>query len=704
VSKVAKEYPETRIDDVIEEVHGVMITDPYRWLENSSDKKVLDWIEIQRELTKSIMDEYNGWDQAYARVKKLLSFDSILPYSLKVSETSSGPRFFFLMREMGKMQYSLYYQDGNKGDRIKLINTDELSSAGLVAIDWYFPSMDGRLIAYGLSESGTEKSVLHIIDVEKKRTFSEKIPQTRMCSLVWLPDSSSFYYTRYPLHGTVSPEEENYNRHIYFHRLGDDYKNDLKVFGEGTQSNSILWMASNDDCTALSVMEYLGITSDIHISVVNPDDPLSLGFLPLIRNESALSVPLIDGTRLYILTQIDAPNGKVIMYDLKDFLQGGNITDPKTVVEEDENVITPDLDRFVILRDSIGVMKEQNAMSKICFYDSETGHLVENVNFDTPMTVKGIYSLKDSDGIYFMAESFINPISIYYQEPKNETELLFGSSVELGSESINVRQEWYRSRDGIKVSMFVINHKNIETSSTTPVLLTGYGGFGFSITPQYTPDFCAWIENGGVVAIPNLRGGNEYGQKWHRAGNRENKQNVFDDFIAAAEWLIDNDIGSQETLGILGGSNGGLLVGAALVQRPDLFKCVYCSLPLLDMIRYTQFQVAKLWIPEYGDPEIKEEFRWLYAYSPYHNVASGIRYPTVFFKTALGDSRVDPMHALKMTAKLQNVTHAPIEERPILLWVESEEGHSVGRSLEQEIEGKARFLVFFANHTGLTLK
>lgn len=701
---MAKEYPETRIDNVVEVVHDVTITDPYRWLENSSDKKVLDWIETQREFAISIMDEYHGWDQAYARVKKLLSFDSILPYSLKVSETSSGPRFFFLMREMGRKQYSLHYQDGNRGDRIELINTDELSSEGLVAIDWYFPSIDGRLIAYGLSEGGTEKSVLHIFDVKKKSTFSEQIPQTRMCSLIWLPDSSGFYYTRYPLPGTVPPAEENYNRHIYFHRLGDDYRNDVKVFGEGTQPNSILWMAANDDCTAVSVMDFLFTKSDIHISVVNPADPLSLEFLPLIRNESVLSVPLIDGTRLFILTQIDAPNGKVIMYDLKDFLQGGKITDPQTVVEEDESVITPDLDRFVILRDSIGVMKEQNAMSKICFYDSETGHHLENVNFDSPMTVQGIYSLRDSDGIYFMAESFMNPTSIYYHKPMNETDLLFGPLMELDSESMNVRQDWYKSKDRTKVSMFVIYRKNIETSSTTPVLLTGYGGFGYSITPKYNPEYCAWIENGGVVAIPNLRGGNEYGQEWHRAGNRENKQNVFDDFIAAAEWLIDNDIGSKETLGILGGSNGGLLVGAAFVQRPDLFKCVYCLLPLLDMIRYTQFLVAKLWIPEYGDPEIKEEFQWLYAYSPYHNAASGISYPAIFFKTALGDSRVDPMHALKMTAKIQNATLAPIEENPVLLWVETKEGHAIGRSLEQEIEGKARFLVFFAHHTGMTLE
>jgi prolyl oligopeptidase len=210
--------------------------------------------------------------------------------------------------------------------------------------------------------------------------------------------------------------------------------------------------------------------------------------------------------------------------------------------------------------------------------------------------------------------------------------------------------------------------------------------------------------NGGVVAEPNLRGGNEYGQEWHRAGNRENKQNVFDDFISAAEWLIDNNIGSRETLSIVGGSNGGLLVGAAFVQRPDLFKCVYCSLPLLDMIRYTRFLVAKQWIPEYGDPEIKEEFQWLYAYSPYHNAASGIHYPAILFKTAMGDSRVDPMHALKMTAKIQNATLAPIEENPVLLWVETEEGHAVGRSLEQEIEGKTRALIFLAHHTGMILE
>jgi len=704
VSKVVKEYPESRIENTVEEMHGVTIIDPYRWLENPSDKSVLDWIEIQKDFATSIMDEYKGWDQAYARVKQLLSFDSILPYSLQISETLSGLKFFYLMREVGRKQYSLFYQNEKKGDRIEVINTDELSSEGHVAIDWYYPSPDGRLIAYGLSEGGTEKSILHIIDVEHKKTFSEQIPQTRMCSLIWLPDNSGFYYTRYPLSGTVSPDEENYNRHIYFHRLGDDYKNDVKVFGEGTQPNSILWMVVNDDCTALSVMDFLYTKSDIHISAINPDNPLLLRFSSLITSESGLNFPIIYGTKLYIITQIDAPNGKIVMYDLKEFLQGGDIKDPKTIVEEDDSVITPDLDRFVALPNRIGVMKEQNAMSKICFYDPESSHLIEEVNFDTPMTVQGIYSLKESDQLYFMAESFLKPTSIYFHKPETGIELLVGPLLDLDSEPINVRQEWYKSKDGTEVSIFVAYRDDIELSSTTPVLLTGYGGFGYSMTPRYNTEFCTWIMNSGVIAIPNLRGGNEYGQEWHRAGNRENKQNVFDDFIAAAEWLIDNNIGSRETLGIIGGSNGGLLVGAAFVQNPDLFKCVYCSLPLLDMIRYTRFLVAKQWIPEYGDPEIKEEFQWLYAYSPYHNAASGIRYPAIFFKTAMGDGRVDPMHALKMTAKIQNATLAPIEENPVLLWVETEEGHAVGRSLEQEIEGKTRILVFLAHHTGMILE
>jgi len=704
VSMVVKEYPKTRIENVVEEIHGVTITDPYRWLEKSSDKEVLDWIKTQRAFTTSVTDEYKGWDQTYARIERLLSFDSILRYSFKISETPSGLRFFFLMREVGKKQYSLFYQNENQGNRIELINTDELSSEGHVAIDWYYPSPDGRFIAYGLSEGGTEKSVLHIIDVEQKRTFSEQIPQTRMCSLIWLPDNSGFYYTRYPLPGTVSPEEENYNRHIFFHKLGDDYKNDVKVFGENTQPNSVLWMVANDSCTVLSVVDIQYTKADIYVSVVNRDNPVSLSFSSLITASSVINFPIINGNKLYIITQMDAPNGKIIMYDLKEFLQGGDIKKPKTIVDEEDNsVITPDLDKFVVLSNKIGVVKEQNAMSKICLYDSETSHLIEEVNFDTSMTVHSIYSLKESDQLYFIAESFLKPTSIYFHKPETGVDFLIGPSLDLDSESIDVRQEWYESKDGTKVSMFVSSLNSIKPSSTTPVLLTGYGGFGYSITPRYTPENYAWIMNGGVVAEPNLRGGNEYGQEWHRAGNRENKQNVFDDFISAAEWLIDNNIGSRETLSIVGGSNGGLLVGAAFVQRPDLFKCVYCSLPLLDMIRYTRFLVAKQWIPEYGDPEIKEEFQWLYAYSPYHNAASGIHYPAIFFKTAMGDSRVDPMHALKMTAKIQNATLAPIEESPVLLWVETKEGHAVGRSLKQEIEGKTRALVFLAHHTGMIL-
>jgi len=413
---------------------------------------------------------------------------------------------------------------------------------------------------------------------------------------------------------------------------------------------------------------------------------------------------MMSDNQLFVLTQIDAPNGQILQYDLSKFGENGQIPNSKTTVKETDGVIfNSNYDyRFAILNERIAVIEDKNASSSLKIYDMKSSELVEDISFDSHVTLYQLFAAPGIDTFYYSRGSFFYPASHYFYKD-GETRPLYTPDLDIDPGMFQSKLVWYESKDGTKVSMFVLSKKDMETSEKTPVTLAGYGGFGMSMNPDFSQNNVTWIEQGGVVAIAHLRGGGEYGQKWHRAGNRENKQNVFDDFIAAAEWLIKNKIGSRETIAIAGGSNGGLLVGAALVQRPDLFGAVSCHVPLLDMIRYTNFQVAKTWSPEYGNPEVKEEFEWIYPYSPYHHIKD-VKYPPTLLHTALGDTRVDSMHAFKMTAKLQNISNKVTEDRPIVLYTESLAGHGTGKPLEKTVDLWVISFIFRAHHTGLKIK
>jgi len=607
-------YPVTRRENIVEEIHGITIEDPYRWLEDATSSEVLEWVEAQNKLTTSILDGYSGSKTISKRLRNLYQYDFIQEAYFQVVATENGPRFFYFFRKAGKDQQSLCYQDGEDGERIVLFDPLEVSKDALISIDWFLASSDGSLVAYGISEGGTELSVLYVMDVDKKRIHSEKIPQTKWCDLVWLKNEG-FYYSRYPLPGTVSSEDENYYHHVYYHKLGDDYKNDVKVFGEGRLKTEHSLVFINEDCTLLAIAGYRYTNSDIYITTIDPENPASLNLVPVIENDSFVSKPLLKENQLFVHTEINAPNGTILQYDLNKFSEDGVIPDGTTVVEETDGVVsTKEYRRFAILNRHIAVIENKNASSSLKIYDINTGEVVENVSFNFHVSLYGLLALPGTDTFYYSLGSFFSPTS-HYSYKDGESHLLYKPDLDIDSDLFQSKLVWYRSKDGTEVSMFILSKKGVEVSEKTPVTLGGYGGFGISLTPGFSPEIITWIERGGVLAIPHLRGGGEYGQKWHHAGYRENKQNVFDDFIAAAEWLIENKIGSQKTITISGGSNGGLLVGAALVQRPDLFGAVSCHVPLLDMVRYTNFHVAKVWSPEYGNPEIKEEFDWIYPYS-----------------------------------------------------------------------------------------
>jgi len=696
---MGQKYPDTRRENVVDEVHGVKIEDPYRWLEDASSKEVLDWVEEQNKLTQSVLSGYLGEEKVKKRMLDLFHYDYIQAYYFQVRRRGDGVRFFYYYREAGKNQPSLCYQDGEDGERTLLYDPLKDSEEALISIDWFVPSGDGSLVAYGISEGGTEKSVLYVMDVDKKELLSEEIPQTKWADIAWL-ENDGFYYSRYPLEGTVSKEDENYYHHVFYHKLGDDYKNDVKVFGEGRPKTEHPFLAISEDYKFLTVGSHRFISADIHLSQIDRDNPSKLNFVPVVESEEVLSVCEFYGNHLYLMTQVGAPNGHIIRYDLSQFK--GEMPKPETVVKETDGVISMDPSTFAVFGNKIAVVEEKSAASNLKIYELGSGKLVEEVDFGSKVTVHNVASAPGFDAFYYVYGGYFYPAT-HYTYRNGKSEVLYKPKLDLDDDLFQTKLVWYTSKDGTKVSMFILSKKGIEVSEKTPVTLTGYGGFAISNAPTFSPSYVSWVEQGGVLAVAHLRGGGEYGQKWHRAGNRENKQNVFDDFIAAAEWLIENKIGSRETLAISGGSNGGLLVGAALVQRPDLYSAVACHVPLLDMIRYTNFQVAKTWAPEYGDPEVKEEFEWIYPYSPYQHVKKA-EYPATFMHTALGDTRVDSMHAFKMAAKLQNVAGELDAKRPQVLYTESQAGHGAGSSIEKSVSLWAKAFVFRAYHTGLDIK
>ena len=699
---MGRRYPATRKENIVEEIHDIKIEDPYRWLEDSSSSEVLEWVEEQNKITRSILDGYSGGEIVKKRMHDLFLYDYIQEGTFCVVTTKDGPRFFYFFREAGKNQPSLCYQNGEKGERVVLFDPLRESEEALISIDWFEASSDGSLVAYGTSEGGTELSVLYVMDVEKKEILTEKIPQTKWCEIVWVKNTG-FYYSRYPLPGTVSSEDENYYHHVYYHRLGDDYRKDVKVFGEGRPKTEHPMLSINENCTLLAVCSSRFISSDVHVAHVHSDDPSSLNFIPVIENNSVSSVPEVNGNQLFILTEIGAPNGQILRYDLSRFSEDGRIPEAITSVKETEGVIFKRHGlNLAICNEHLAVIEDKNASSSLKIYDIESGKLLGDVSFGSHVTLYQLSAAPGADSFYYSLGSFFYPAS-HYSYRAGESSLLYKPDLDLRPDLFQSKLVWYRSNDGTKVSMFVLSKRGVEVSEKTPVTLTGYGGFGRSNNPIFLQNHVTWIEQGGVVAIAHLRGGGEYGQKWHRAGNRENKQNVFDDFIAATEWLIENKIGSRETIAIYGRSNGGLLVGAALVQRPDLFGAVSCHVPLLDMIRYTNFQVAKTWSPEYGNPEIKKEFEWIYPYSPYHHVKDE-KYPPTLIFTALGDTRVDSMHAFKMAAKLQSTSDEAVEDRPLILHTESQAGHGIGSPIEKTIDLWTKSFVFRAHHTGLKIK
>ncbi len=679
------QYPETKREEVVEEIHGVKIVDPYRWLENFDQPEVQDWIDIQNNHTKELLAKIPNYQSAYDRIKEFLSLGT-----LTVPSEREG--YIFYQKSTTENQPILYEQKGLDGKTKVLLDPNELSKENPVALDWFFISPKAKYIVYGLSEDGNEWSVLHIKNIETEEILEDKIPRTRYCSLAWLPDETGFYYTRYPEPGTVPKGQENYNKHLFLHKIGKDWYDDEKIFGEGRPGTNHYNVELSEDGRYLLISVHKYTKNDLYIMDVENSNKLS----EVIVGEDVLTNASMFDDELWILTNKNVP--RIALFKTK-------ITDPtfdnwELVIPESANTIN----QALVTKEKIFLKIMKNACDHIFIYGKD-GKLISELQLPefsgiVNMGTSNQISAKDTKRFYFGLQNFFYPRTNYCYEIEKSKLLIFNEIEKpLDVKDYSVKQLWYESKDGTKVSMYIAHKKDIKLDGTNPTMLCGYGGFNIAIKPpylKYTRFF--WLENGGVVAIANLRGGSEYGEDWHRAGMLEKKQNVFDDFIYAAKWLIANKYTSEKQLSINGRSNGGLLTGAVVTQKPELFGAVYVGVPLLDMMRYHLFSIARYWIPEYGSSEDPEQFKYILKYSPYHNVKKGTEYPAIILASAASDSRVDPIHAMKMTALLQ---WANSSKEPISLFIEKQAGHGIGKPLEKLAETETDLYTFLGWKTGL---
>ncbi len=660
--------PPTRTDDVVEKVHGVTIADPYRWLEDAASPEVHAWVDGENAYTRSLLDVRPGRAALKERLSSLLSIGVI-----GTPEDRRGLYFHTRREGRGQNQPIIYVRKGLRGKDRVLVDPNPLSPDGTATIDWWYPSEDGTLVAYGVSKSGDEKSTLQVVETASGKTRPDLIPNTRYCSLAWLPDASGFYYTRYPAPGSVPAGEENYHRHLFLHRLGEDPARDVKVFGEQRKPQDMIQINIAEDGGYLVVQVAEGWTrSDLYVKDLRKKDS---PFVPIAEGLDAIFGGVTAGDTLYLLTNWKAPRYRLVKVDLAKPQQESW----RDLIPESDGV----LNSVDLIGGRIVTLSLKNATSRLAVHDA-AGKTIREIPLPSLGTVDRVTGRQGGHEAFFGFSSYTTPPAIYRYDLKAGASSVWDtvkSDVDLSR--LEVKQVFYPSKDGTKVSMFVVHRKGIALDGKNPALLYGYGGFNISETPHFSRTVVPWLERGGIYAVANLRGGGEYGEDWHRAGMLDKKQNVFDDYIAAAEWLIANKYTTSRRLGIMGGSNGGLLVGAAMTQRPDLFRAVLCAVPLLDMVRYHNFQIAQLWVPEYGSAEKEEQFRFLHAYSPYHHVVKGTAYPAVLFEAAESDSRVDPMHARKMAALVQSSTSSGL---PVLLRIETKAGHGIGKPLSKQID------------------
>lgn len=661
-------YPPAHTVDVVDDFHGTAVPDPYRWLENPNDPDTIAWVEAQNELTQSIMAELPVREQFKERLTALWNF----PKS-SVPRKKGGQ--YFVQKNDGLQNQPVLYKQANLAAPLEqVLDPNALSDDGTIALVNQSYSQDGRYLAYSLSQSGSDWQTIHIRNLESNENSSEVLHWAKFTNPAWLPDGSGFFYARFPSPKEMPDAPPSTHQQIYFHKIGTPQSADKIIFARPDAPNLGFEPEITDDGRYLTLHVWDGTDrrNRFYYRPLDGED-----FIYLLDEMDAHHEFLgNDGMRFYFWTDNGAANGRVIAI---------NINNPdranwQTVIPEQDDPITAARivnNEFIITRLHHG----HHTLHRHALDGTPKGEIALPV----PGTIFDLSGERKHTELFIQFQSFTYPPTILrYDFQTGELTILDQPQLDFNPDAYETSQIFYPSKDGTKVPLFITYKKGLSLNGNNPTLLYGYGGFNIPMTPIFSPTRLAWLERGGVYAQACLRGGMEYGEVWHQAGMLENKQNVFNDFIAAGEWLIENGYTNDKRLAIEGRSNGGLLVAACMVQRPDLFGAIHCAVPVIDMLRYHKFSAGRYWISEYGNGEENpEHFRFQIAYSPLHNVKPGITYPPLIITTADTDDRVVPMHAKKFAATLQAADNG---RHPLLLRVEMRAGHGLGKPTAKLIE------------------
>ena len=683
------EYPATTTVDHVDVYHGVEVADPFRWLEDDvrESEAVKNWVDAQNEVTFAYLDTIPERDIVKGRLTELWDFERYgTPYK-------EGGRYYYSYNNGLQNQNVIYVQSSLDGEAELLIDPNTWSDDGTVALAAYYPSPDGRHVAYLIQDGGSDWRKARIVEVDSGKVLDDELDWLKFTGLSWAGDSSGFYYSRYP----ETAEEEkfqslNMNQAVYFHRVGTTQDEDVLVFAN--PDNPEWGYAANvtDDGEHLVITVWIGTDNRyqiVHQDLTDPDagpEYLIEGF------DHDYSLVGKVGNELFFRTSKDAPRNRLIAIDVTR-------PDPehwREVIPQAEDV----LDGVSLVGGRVIADYMQDAQTIVKIFDLE-GQQTGTVNLPGIGTASGFAGKFDDPETFFAYTSFDTPTTVNRLDVETGEVTVFRKpEVGFDSDDYVVKQVFYSSKDGTRVPMFIAHHVDVEPDGQTPTLLFGYGGFNISLTPSFSVTRLAWMEMGGVYAVANLRGGGEYGEKWHKAGTGVNKQNVFDDFIAAAEYLIDEGYTNPSKLAIFGGSNGGLLVGAVTNQRPELFGAAIPAVGVMDMLRFQEFTAGRFWVDDYGSSENPEEFEALHAYSPYHNTRPGTEYPAILVTTADTDDRVVPGHSFKYAAAMQKAQGG---EAPVLIRIETRAGHGSGSPTEMVIEDYADRWAFLIRNLGMRL-
>jgi len=672
-------YPATRIETVYDNYHGITIADDYRWLEDNNDPEVMEWTDAQNAFTEEFIGSLPQTAVIEARLREIWKFEKMEVPARK------GDRLFY-KKTRGLQNQGVLYVLMNGAEKA-LVDPNVLNKEGSTAIDWWYTSPKGKYAAYGLSENGSEQSVFHLMEVDSGKDVDTPIPGCR-CSIVgFTPDETGFYYTREldgAGKGALDAEQS-----IMYHKIGAKPDNDVVIMKSILQEGTISSLISADGRWIL-LMNRRGSSGSSKLWIV---DTKKRETMVLVDNDDTIfkGAYFLKG-KLYIMSNKDhSPNFRIDMVDPATLKW-------KPVVAQDEKAVLTD---FAVTNDRLALLYLQDVVSHLKISNAN-GKDVKEIALPALGAVHDISGSAGERELYIRFSSFAYPMSILKYDagtPEAGLTLFYRPNRKVDPNVLETKQVFYTSKDGTKVPMFIVHKKGLVLNGQNPTLLTGYGGFNIISEPRYSTDNFIWFEAGGVFAVANIRGGGEYGEKWHQAGMLENKQNCFDDFAWAMKYLIDNKYTNPKKLAVQGGSNGGLLIGAMITQYPELFSAALVAVPLLDMLRFQKFMTGRNPVSEYGSAEDAAQFPYIYKYSPYHNIKKQFAYPAVLLTTGNNDSRVDPMHAKKMAAMLQRENSSTA---PILLWVDMKAGHGPGKPTDAGIRDSTMAWSFFFEELGMT--